>query len=149
MKKNISALLPIILILSLAAGCIRETPTSEIESDINVDVDLSRFSATIVHTELNRILSNPGDYLGKTIRMRGPYYYFDYQDAGKRHHYVAVEIADACCMNGLEFIWDGEDAFPDGYPPETARIDVIGVFSRYEEAGDTYYYLATDGVVLA
>ena len=39
----------------------------------NIDVDLTLLSSTMVFSEVSNILSNPPDYAGKTIKMRGIY----------------------------------------------------------------------------
>ena len=62
------------------------------------------------------------------------------------YHFVAVEDAAACCLQALEFIWEGEHAYPDDYPDEKAVIEVAGVFGQYDELGRTYYYLAVDEI---
>ena len=147
MKKT-SVLLLLLILVALSAAACGDDARPNAAQDTNVDLDLSAFGTTIVHAELNNIMSSPSDYLGKTIRMRGPYYYGYLGETEQRYNFIAVEIADACCINGIEFIWDGDNAFPDGYPKETAMIEVTGVFSRYEDPDGIFYYLEADAVVV-
>ena len=114
-----------------------------------IDIDLTELSATMVYAEVNSIMTNPDDYIGKTIKMKGPYYTSFFDETNLYYHYVIIEDATACCAQGLEFIWNGEHAYPDDYPNEESRIEVAGVFGSYDELGKTYYYLAVDDVFIA
>jgi hypothetical protein len=111
-----------------------------------VDVDLTIMSSTMVYAEVYDILFNPDDYIGKTIKMNGPYVPLFYDETGLYYHYVLIEDAAACCQNGMEFIWSGDHTFPNDYPDEQARIEISGVFGSYEELGMTYYYLSVDDI---
>ena len=141
MKKYILFFAVFILILS-ATGC----SGGDAIADGSVDVDLTALSSTMVYAEVNNMMVNPGDYMGKTIKMSGPYYarYYDMTDI--YYHYVIVEDATSCCVQGLEFILSGEHCYPDDYPDERDAIEVTGVFKSYDELGKTYYYLAVDGM---
>lgn len=111
-----------------------------------VDIDLTVLSSTMVYAEVYNIMTDPETYLGKTIKVRGPYYP-DYDDqSGRCYHYIVIEDATACCAQGLEFIWIGNHAYPGDYPAEGTRIEVTGVFGEYEEFGEIYYYLTVDGI---
>ncbi|MDR0221101.1 MAG: hypothetical protein LBI54_06845 [Lachnospiraceae bacterium] len=113
-----------------------------------VDVDLTEMSSTMVYAEVYNITNNPDKYMGKTIRMSGPYQPSYFDETGLYYHYVIVEDAAACCASGLEFVWSGEHVFPDDYPAVQAKIEVTGVFGSYDELGVTYYYLAVDRIVV-
>ena len=134
----------LLLILTSAAGCSGNTSSGA----KGVDVDLTVLSTTMVYAEVNNIMTNPGDYIGKTVRMGGPYYTSYYDETGLYYHYVVIEDATACCAQGLEFIWDGEHSYPDDYPDERAYIEVAGVFGSYDELGRTYYCLTVDGITV-
>ena len=111
-----------------------------------VDVDLTVLSGTMVYAEVYNIILKPKKYIGKTIKIRGPYYAvnYNYGGTGRYYHYVIIEDAAACCRQGFEFIWNGEHAYPGDYPEDQTKIEVIGVFDSYDELGQTYYYLAID-----
>ena len=111
-----------------------------------IDVDLTVLSSTMVYAEVYNIMTSPDEYMGKTIKMNGPYYASFYDETGLYYHYVVIEDATACCQQGLEFIWKGDHKFPDDYPEEETKIEVTGVFGSYDELGDTYYYLAVDDI---
>ena len=111
-----------------------------------VDVDLTVLSSTMIYAEVYNMMTKPDDYMGKTIKMSGPYYASYYDQTDQYYHYVIIEDATACCQQGLEFVWNGDHAYPDDYPKDQARIEVVGVFGRYDELGQTYYYLDVDDV---
>ena len=106
-----------------------------------IDVDLTELSSTMVYAEVFSIMSNPEEYVGKTIKMRG---ICSCPDAYS--HYVIIEDAAACCQQGIEFAL----ADPDGYPQNYERVEVVGVFSSYSISIGTmshdYYYIAADDI---
>jgi hypothetical protein len=109
-------------------------------------VDLTSLSGTMVYAEVYDIMAYPEEYTGKTIKMGGAYYSSYYDQTGRYSHYVIIEDALACCQQGLEFIWNGDHAYPDDYPAAQAKIEVVGVFGSYDELGQTYYRLEVDGI---
>lgn len=111
-------------------------------------IDLTALSSTMVYAEVFSMLSNPDDYIGKTIKMNGPYYSSYYAETDMRYYFVIIEDATACCQQGLEFIWNGEHIYPDDYPKEGAKIEITGIFGQYEELGLTYCYLDVDDITV-
>jgi len=111
------------------------------------DVDLTIMSATMVYAEVYNIMKNPGGYIGKSIKISGQYYSMYYDKTDRHYHFVLIEDAAACCRQGLEFIWNGEHSYPGDYPKDKTNVEVTGVFGRYDELGETYYYLAVDDII--
>lgn len=127
MKKT--AVLAFILVLSLLAGCASEP----------VDVDLTKLSSTFVYAEVYNMVTNPSDYIGKTVKMDGT---MNRYTTSSRELYACLILdATACCAQGIAFEWAGEHAESE-YPPQGAMITVVGTFSTFEEDGVTYCYLA-------
>ncbi len=119
------------------------------EADPNVDVDLTVLSANMVYAEVYNMMMYPDDYLGKTIKVSGPYYPLFYDGTGNYYHYVMIEDALACCQNGMEFIWDeGEHVYPDEYPKQDDIIEIVGELKSYKEEQYIYYYLDVDEIVI-
>ncbi|MCL1798368.1 MAG: hypothetical protein FWG23_01310 [Eggerthellaceae bacterium] len=174
MKRYLFALIPLCLMCALAAGCSDDnaaTPAAPAAEDgqeagdpqgeqsdpqaaqdgpqgpAGDYIDLTKMSSTMVYAEVSNIMANPDDYIGKTVRMSGLYYVEAGAEPGKNYHYVVIEDAAACCRQGLEFIWNGDHAYPKDYPKEQARIEIVGVFGSYDELGQTYYYVAVDDIV--
>jgi hypothetical protein len=121
-------------------------PQGDSSTSEGVDVDLTSLSGTMVFAEVYNIMSNPNDYIGKTIKVKGPYYASYFDDTGLYYNFIIVEDATACCQQGLEFIWNGEHTYPDDYPKEQTRIEVAGVYASYDELGHTYYHLLVDDI---
>lgn len=156
MRKKGMLLVLSILLLVWTAGCAGTAPESndsaskesngsgESAASADVDIDLTSLSSTMVYAEVYNITTNPDDYVGKTIRMRGPYRtsYFDVTDLN--YHYVLIEDAAACCQQGIEFKLPGDFAYPQDYPSVDTEIEVAGVFGSYDELEYTYYYLEVD-----
>lgn len=122
-------------------------PESQSDKSNDVDLDLTQLSSTMIFSEVYHMMSSPEDYLGKTIKISGEFYAYegDPQIKDAPPYYFAVIIADetACCQQGLEFKWEGEHHFPDDYPNQGAIITITGIFDKYQENGDTYYFLHT------
>ena len=105
-----------------------------------VELDLSVLSGTVVYSQVYDMIMEPERYLGKQVRMKGSFSYF--QDPSTMKEYFAVIIADAtaCCAQGIEFVWDGHK-YPEDYPPPGTELTVTGAFNTYEENGFTYLQL--------
>ena len=156
MKKYLSVLLLLCLICAFTASCSEQGAAQTVngspepqENTIEiriVDVDLTLLSSTMVYAEVYNIMTNPDNYMGKIIKMKGPYYASYYEQTKLYYHYVVVEDATACCQQGLEFIWSGEHKYPADYPEDKTKIEVTGVFGSYDELGKTYYYILVDDI---
>lgn len=125
------------------------TPESIPEFDASngeYDVDLTTLDSTMIYAECYDMVYNPTDYMGKKIRVQGPFAY--YQDPATQNEYFAVLISDAtaCCSQGIEFVLAGEHTYPDDYPETATEITVSGTFNYYEENGSPYVQLV-DAVI--
>ena len=160
MKKLFHLLLIVTLIVSLSACGNKETPqntqkpsvtggntqnSTTVTDDIskpqisnNLDVDLTKLSSTMVYSEVYNMMYTPDDYIGKTVKMKGQFSY--YEDPETKAQYFACIIADAtaCCSQGLEFILSGEHTYPNDYPEVDSEITVTGTFETYKENGSQY-----------
>lgn len=150
MKKLFCLLLIAALIVSLSACGNKETSQSSDASNGSqtqsskpqtsdaLDVDLTKFSSTMVYSEVYNMMYTPDDYIGKTVKMNGQFAY--YEDPETKAQYFACIIADAtaCCSQGLEFILTGEHTYPTDYPELGAEITVTGTFEVYTENGFQY-----------
>ena len=172
MKYKPLPLIIVCLILLCVTGCsdaeetsgveetndVMEVSDSEDESDVeeargvedarDIDIDLSELSRIMVQAEFQNILTNSADNIGKTIRVNGLYYSLFWEQADRHLHYVMIVDGDECCRMGFEFMLVGDSVFPDDYPAQYTLIEVTGIFSRYNELGATYLYLAVDEIVI-
>ena len=154
MKKLISLLLTALFVLSLAAcsngntsqpaapasSAVSET-TAEIpatspaatepagaeqaaKSADGIDVDLTAMSSTMVYSEVLNMQQTPDKYVGKIVKMKGPFNVSEISD----NRYFACIIADAtaCCSTGIEFVWAGDHSYPEDYPKKDQEITVVG-----------------------
>ena len=113
-----------------------------------IDIDLTRLKGNMIFSQVNRMVYEPDEFLGKTVRMAGRFAFaYGYDENGEvdpEQVYFACIIPDAtaCCSSGIEFERVGNWRYPDDYPDEGADITVTGVFERYEEYGMEYFRLA-------
>ena len=150
MKKLFHLLLIVALIVSLSACGNKETSqssnasngsqvqSSKPQTSDDLDVDLTKLSSTMVYSEVYNMMYTPDDYIGKTVKMKGQFAY--YEDPETKAQYFACIIADAtaCCSQGLEFILTGEHTYPNDYPELGSEITVTGTFEVYTENGFQY-----------
>ncbi len=123
-------------------------PSVELPDSANgeYDVDLTILDSTMVYAQCYDMVYNPDNYAGKTIRVRGPFAYFQDPDTGKEYFAVLISDATACCSQGIEFVLTGEHTYPDDYPETDTVITVVGKFNSYEENGSPYVQLV-DAVI--
>ena len=120
--------------------------SESVQSTDGIDVDLTKLSSTMVYSEVYNMLYTPDDYIGKTVKMKGAFAY--YEDPETKEQYFACIIADAmaCCSQGLDFIPTDEYTYPDDYPELNAEITVTGAFEIYEKNGIKYCRLANAAI---
>lgn len=143
-------LITLCLILLCASGCDGgaekdNAPVGAAQTgETRVDIDLTALNSTLVYAQVSDMLNNPLNYLGKTVKMNGPYFPLYYKALNRSYHYVIIEDAAACCQGGMEFILNSSG----DYPEDGDRIEIAGVFKSYEEYGTEVYYLAVDSISL-
>ena len=122
-----------------------EVTTTQPIEEVNVDVDLTKLSATMVYAEVNQMVTVPTDYMGKSVKMNGQLRVMHNDELNTDYFFVVIADATACCSQGIEFIWDnGNKVYPDDFPAEYTEVIVTGTFSSYDELGTTYYYIDAD-----
>ncbi|MCR4615742.1 MAG: hypothetical protein K5756_06290 [Clostridiales bacterium] len=104
-----------------------------------VDIDLTKLSSTLVYSEVYDMMSSPENYIGKRVRMRGP---FTYSKGDGRYYYACIiSDATACCAQGIEFLLKDGRTSPEEYPAIDTEITVVGVFDTYYEGANQYCQL--------
>lgn len=112
------------------------------EAAASDEIDLTTTNSTMTYAIVSDMVTNPEDYVGKTVKASGTFYAIQGDEVDTIYYYVGIADALACCQQGLEFIWDdGGHAFPDEYPELESQIKVTGVYGKYDELGQTYYYI--------
>ena len=108
-----------------------------------IDVDLTTMNATMVYSEVNNMLSEPSSYIGKIVKMSGPFVPFDSIDPNYCYPAIVIRDATACCASGIEFLLYGVPRCSkeggNGYPLYNEEATIVGRFETYLE--DTYLYV--------
>ena len=112
-----------------------------------VDIDLTVLSANMVYSEVFAMVYSPEDYIGKVIKMKGPFSYLCDEATGNVYYACIIRDATQCCAQGLEFIPADDYTYPDDFPEIGEDICVIGVFDTYME-GDAKYLTLRDAVLV-
>ncbi len=102
------------------------------------DIDLTVLSATMVYSEVYNMMVSPEEYIGKTIKMKGPFSFYHDEITDNNYFACIIQDATACCAQGIEFILTEDYSYPDDYPRADEEICVVGVFDTYLEDGYEY-----------
>lgn len=113
------------------------------EDDVNIDVDLTTQSSTVVYSMVFDMMSMPEKYLRKTVKMTGIASSYTDEKTSKTYHACIIKDATACCSQGIEYILDDESQ----YPEDGESITVIGEFSTYKEGQFQYSTLRSARLV--
>ena len=134
------------LCLSLTAGlCFaqKKSAAKAATAKSDIDVDLTRYSATMVYAEVFNMMMEPEKYEGKKIRIQGNFDMFQYDEGGTIHQSYACIIQDAtaCCAQGMEFVLAGDKHYPEDYPQIGAECTVTGRYHVEDVDGVSYIRL--------
>jgi hypothetical protein len=121
----------------------KDSPTVPTESEkdksryADVDyIDLTIVNSTILNVEVYNMLAKPNDYIGKTIKIDGPYCNEYDKNTDKYYHFL---LYDRCCQV-IEIMLEEQTL----YPEIMSEIVVTGVFGTYMEYGQSYCCLYVD-----
>ena len=120
-----------------------QTDGSKAANTGKVDIDLTELSSTMVYSEVNNMITQPEQYFGKMVKMKGNVAMT--QGNGRTYYACIISDATACCAQGIEFVLNDSYAASD-YPAAEAEVTVTGVFDRYYE-GDQAYFQLIDAVL--
>ncbi len=108
-----------------------------------VDFDLSALSGTMMYSQAYDMIYNPDQYLGKTVRILGPFDRYTEEETGRTRYVCLIRDATACCTQGIEF----EPADADTAVPEKdSMVLVSGTFDTYMD-GPFLYCVLRDAVL--
>ena len=142
MKKRLALLLAFCLALASLSASFAETASEPLQ----VDLDLSEMSGTIVYAQIYNIQYDPGPYLGKVIRVRGYYQLYIEPADGNVYYACVIPDATACCTQGMEFVPATEPEDPENYIEDCADITVTGRLDIYVDNGTSYLHLVDASV---
>ena len=104
------------------------------------ELDLTKVSATVAYAQVTQLLGDPEAYNGMKLSIKG-FFLPALDETGEEpdwRTYCFISDATACCMQMLEFRWDGEHTYPEDYPPDGTEITVTGRFEAYSDGTATY-----------
>lgn len=133
-KALLGGLLLLLSLLLCACGGQENT-----DAAANRVVNLTSLSESMRYAQAYNMLNiAPEEYLGCTVRVKGPHSVVFDEAAQRNNHYITVSDTTVCCYVDLEFrLAEGES-----YPARDAEAEIEGTFRRYEAQGIAYYYLA-------
>lgn len=147
----IIAIIIAILILCSFTACGTQTVPNEqknsqsevtgITDTVQPDIDLTKMSSTMVYSEVQNMMLNADNYIGKIVKMSGLCSIFTDDQTGKSYASCVIQDATACCSQGIEYNLGSQFQCPQDYPQEGAEITVIGQFSTYYEGNERYMTL--------
>ncbi len=124
-----------------------ETSTTESSNTNSGEtIDLTGLSTTVLYSELYNMLTQPDNFVGKTVKMRGTYAV--YEGEGRSYYVCEVQDATACCNQGLEFVLNNADDYPEYNSESPSEIELTGVFNTYLEEGQTYVQLEDASIIV-
>jgi hypothetical protein len=142
-KIIIALLLATMLTLTLV-GC--GEPDAGDDNAIDYDFVDSRRSDLINYGILSDMLSEPHNYEGSSIRIRGTYSVYFNQWLERERHMLLYDGPACQCPQRLEFKWANNDMV---LPEPDTEFEIIGVFGTYEEAGyENLRYVMVDELIL-
>ena len=144
MKKRLTVFLALCMALVPFSAAFAEPASGSVQ----VDLDLSRMSGTIVYAEVYNLMYDPSPYLGKVLRIRGYYSFFRDPVSDSVYYACVIPDATACCMQGIEFVPAEEPADPDHYLEDSADLTVTGRLELYEDNGVCYLHLVDASIEL-
>ncbi|MBR4910058.1 MAG: hypothetical protein IKZ47_01885 [Clostridia bacterium] len=109
------------------------------DTNMKCDLDVTSMNATVAYSQVIDFWNNPGNYMGKIIKVRGTFKVIT--DNGRNYYSCNLGDATACCTAYVEFILKDPLKYPDQYPKVGEEFTVIGEFETYLENGYTFCQL--------
>lgn len=106
-----------------------------------IDYDLSTMGSDMVYATVYLMMTQPEDFEGKKIKMKGQYLSAFFEPTKKYYSYCFISDAAGCCSQGIEFATKKKLKYPDDFPKDNTDIEVVGVFESYTEEGKLYCHL--------
>ena len=108
-----------------------------------IDIDLTKMGGTTAYAYLINILTEPADYVGQRIRMRGTADESYLEETETTYHYVVLFDESSCCAQGVEYVLSDERA---EYPALESAFEITGTLQPYEEDGLAYIHIVADEI---
>lgn len=106
-----------------------------------IDYDLTTMGSDMVYATVYLFMTQPEDFEGKMVRMKGQYLSAYYKPRDSYYSYCFISDAAGCCSQGIEFATKEKLKYPDDFPKDETEIEVVGEFETYTEDGKLYCHL--------
>ena len=115
-----------------------------------VDIDLTKMGKTMALAEMFRVLADPEEYDGKSIRLTGEFLPNQNPETGETFYTCIIQDNTACCTELIEFDelagQESDDSLP--VPEEGDEVTIQGVFKLVEDDVDGWYCKIVDAKLL-
>lgn len=139
MKKALLGALLLLLAVALCACGNQENAETSAQTGAGRMVNLTALSQSMRYAQAYNMLHiAPEEYIGSTVRVKGPHSAIFNEATRKNDHYITVSDSTVCCYVELPF----QLASGQTYPERDAEVEIEGTFQSDQDAGVTYYYLA-------
>lgn len=149
MKKEVFLCFVMAALFLTGCGSSRKDAAPAEAAATQIDIDLTKLSSTMVYSEVYNMLTEPDQYIGKTVKVSGQFAVYQDQEKGKNYYACLIADATACCQQGMEFVWNGDHTYPDDYPQLGEEVTVVGVFDTYIEDDYQFCQLISDSVTFS
>lgn len=135
MKKKIFTL---IMAASLMVGCSSTSGSvNDKVEEVVIDLDVASMSDVMAYSTLENIMYNGPEYVGKTVRIKGSFYYEYYQELDMKFYAILLMDETNCCMAFAEVeLVDGIS-----YPQVGEECMIIGEVKTKMLDGNEYAYV--------
>ena len=100
-------------------------------------IDMSNYDERLTYIEITKIVADPRNYEGNTIKFSGKFVVEEDSVTGERTYLCVVTDTTQCCSSYIEFDL-GEDAvYPNDYPKSNAKISISGTLETYKRGSAT------------
>lgn len=109
------------------------TSPASISDTCKIDLDLTKMSATIIYSTIFDMMMDSEKYQNKNIKVKGFFNALNDSFDNSIHFAIIIPDATACCVQGLEFIWDKNHKYPEDYPSQDQEITLTGKWTVLED----------------
>ena len=104
-----------LLMMGTLFGCGSDTKNSTAPNDTqkaeSIDVDLTKLSSTMVYSEVYAMMTAPGDYIGKQVKMNGQFALYQATDAKRNGLSDRVRFRAANVLDELPKLYEAGEKY--------------------------------------
>ena len=139
LKKLFATIILFTIFIMPASTAGKQAPKKFGNQNKKVNYDFTKLNYNMTSALLFDMLVNQDKYLGKVMRFKGLFDY--YETENERLYFALLFDATACCQIGVNFE-DKTKKFPEDFPDTMEDVVVTGTYSvRILSDGSEYFYL--------